>query len=102
MPLCVRREITEKSRILILQEKWYNMVVANKNIYEIRPQQCRHLLNERIFLSKSESKAVSASAIFADTIGPLDESSCERLRSEHSCVPGPRRYGDRTLSRACV
>ena len=51
-----------------------NMVVAKKKIYEIRPQQCRHLLNERIFLNKSGSKAVSASAIFADTIGPLDES----------------------------
>ena len=93
--LCAVHRIANTDSILIIQPEWLKKILDGSKDLEIRGKPCHKKVGTRIFLSASESSAVSGSALVVDCHGPLTEGEWERMRPRHR-VPGMRTYGKHT------
>ena len=68
---------------MIIQPQWLKLIVEGKKSLEIRGTTCKNVVGQTVWLSASESRAVTASVKVAACDGPLSEKQFDQLRKFH-------------------
>ena len=80
--------------ILVIQPKWLALILNGEKTLEIRDKPCTSKVGKQVWLCPSRTAMVTGMAIVKSS-RRLSAHEWESTRKQH-CVPGQRRYGDRT------